>query len=190
MNIRLAALIQAIAVQVCASVLSAFWAGISAVFETVSGTVSETSVKRRAALSALPSTHAAAASAHVDARIAPAPDALGCFPEGDDSEPPGKSVAETLGGRLLSVLSNPAGGGKFRSTAGGGGAEDGRGGTVLAAAAAAVSSHCGGGGGGDAGSPQEAWLCALPSINPLTAAALLSAGRSLRCVVSAVCQVG
>ena len=101
----------------------------------------------------------------------PTPSALGCCQEGDSE--PGRN-AETLGGLLLTVLTNPAGSGKVVGPDGGRNGERN------------VASR----GSGDAGSPQEAWLCALPSLNPLTAAALLSAGRSLRRIVSAVCQVG
>ena len=160
---------QAIAVQVCASVLSAFWAGIGSEI----GTGRASTAKRPAAPSVLPgSTHAA--SSGLDAHAAPTPSALGCCSEGDSEL--GRN-AETLGGLLLSVLTNPVGSRKVGGPSGGGNGERN------------VVSH-GPGGGGDAGNPQEAWLCALPSLNPLAAAALLSAGRSLRRIVTAVCQVG
>ena len=76
----------------------------------------------------------------------------------------------SVGGRLLSALqwegSSGSWAGSRRGGGGGGGA---------------------GGGGGNSPSPQEAFLCALPSLNPLSAAALLASGLSLRGIIAALC---
>ena len=81
----------------------------------------------------------------------------------------GTGTGASGGGRLLSALQWEGGssGSRAGNRRGGGGG--------------------GGGGGGDSPSPQEAFLCALPSLNPLSAAALLASGLSLRGIIAAVC---
>ena len=90
----------------------------------------------------------------------------------------GAYAGSARGGRLLSsVLMD-------RGSGGGGGGEERKGAGGFGAAGAEALR------GGDAGvGAQEAWLCSLPALNPLSAAALLSTGCSLRRIVEAVCQV-